>query len=178
MTPKFKKVWNAITLTLIAIIGIIAILLAGVRLFGFEIYTVMSGSMEPTYLTGSVIYVRKVDTDTLKDGDPITFRLNESTIATHRIYEVVEQDGVRSFITKGDANKDIDSNPVTPDEVIGKPVFSVPFIGYLSYFMQSSFGRVVSISVALLVILMVFVPDFIGPAKEKADKDDTEQDGQ
>ena len=85
MSKAFKKIWNIFTTLLVIAAVVLAMLLVGVRLFGLQVYTVLSGSMEPTYHTGSLIYVKKVDPYTLSTGDVITFMLNEETIATHRI---------------------------------------------------------------------------------------------
>ena len=56
-----KKVWNFITTIIVVLVVILAILLVGVRVVGFDVYTVLSGSMEPTYHVGSLIYVKDVD---------------------------------------------------------------------------------------------------------------------
>lgn len=177
MNPKFKKIWNAVTIVFIAIVAALAISLVGAKLFGFEIYTVLSGSMEPAYKTGSVVYVKGVDVNTLKEGDPITFYLAGDTVATHRIVEVNDDDGL-SFTTKGDNNDIIDAAPVKADKVIGKPVFTIPYLGYLSNFLQTSPGRYVMVAVGLLVVLMVFLPDIIAPSKKEQDDENTQDDGQ
>ena len=64
---------------MVGIIFVFAIFLVGMRLFGFELYTVMSGSMEPEYHVGSLIYVKAVDPATLNQGDVITFVADEET---------------------------------------------------------------------------------------------------
>lgn len=89
MGKIIKKVWNAITTVLVILIVILAVLLVGVRLAGFRVFTVLSGSMEPTYHVGSLIYVKDVDYRQLEAGDVITFMLDENTVATHRIIQVV-----------------------------------------------------------------------------------------
>ena len=84
--PKtIRKIWDGITTILVVLL---AIALVGVRVVGLQVYTVLSGSMEPAYPTGSVIYVKEVDYKTLEVGDPITFMLSEDIIATHRIVEI------------------------------------------------------------------------------------------
>ena len=100
MGKIIKKVWNAITTVLVILIVILAILLVGVRLAGFRVFTVLSGSMEPTYHVGSLIYVKDVDYRQLEAGDVITFMLDENTVATHRIIQVVpdEDEPVRLSI--------------------------------------------------------------------------------
>ena len=60
MNQFFKKVWNVVSSILVSLAVLLAVLLVGVRLVGLRPYTVLSGSMEPTYHTGSLIYVKKV----------------------------------------------------------------------------------------------------------------------
>ena len=76
MSSGVKKVWNFVTTILLVVLIILAVLLVGVRIVGFDVYTVLSGSMEPTYHTGSVIYVKDVDYTELEEGDFITFMLD------------------------------------------------------------------------------------------------------
>ena len=85
-----KKLWNGLTTVLVALVVILAILLVGVRLVGLTPYVVLSGSMEPTYHTGSLIYVKKVDPYTIQPGQAITFMLDENTVATHRVVGKVQ----------------------------------------------------------------------------------------
>ena len=61
MSKSLKKVWNVVSSILVALVVILALLLVGARVAGLQVFTVLSGSMEPTYHTGSLIYVKKVD---------------------------------------------------------------------------------------------------------------------
>lgn len=75
--PKtIRKIWDGITTILVVMVVLLAIALVGVRVVGLQVYTVLSGSMEPAYPTGSVIYVKEVDYKTLEVGDPITFMVH------------------------------------------------------------------------------------------------------
>ena len=58
MNRNFKKIWNIISRILVSLVVLLAVALAGVRLVGIKTYAVVSGSMEPTYPTGSLLYVR------------------------------------------------------------------------------------------------------------------------
>lgn len=174
MNGKLKKAWNLFT-TLIAIAAVVlALLLVGARLLGFQVFTVLSGSMEPTYHTGSLIYVKEVDPFTLKEGDVITFMLDEDTIATHRIVGLVpdeQEPSVLRFRTKGDANETEDGGLVHYKNVIGSPVFTVPKLGYLANYIQHPPGMYVAISLGALVLLLMFLPELIGAmAGDPADK--------
>ena len=167
-----KKLWNGLTTVLVALVVVLALLLVGVRLVGLTPYVVLSGSMEPTYHTGSLIYVKKADPFTIEAGTPITFMMDEDTIATHRIVEVVpdETDStVVRFRTKGDANDAPDGSLVHYKNVIGTPVFSIPYLGYVSDYITNPPGMYIGFAVLGIIILMLFAPDLLRAA-DKADK--------
>ena len=71
MKSTFKRIWNVFTTILVVLVVILAILLAGVRLIGIQPYSVLSGSMEPVYSPGDLIYVKEVDYRELGEGDII-----------------------------------------------------------------------------------------------------------
>ena len=176
MTRTFKKIWKCITSVLVALIVIVALMLVGARLIGLQVFTVLSGSMEPTYHVGSLIYVKDVDPFELESGEVITFMLDENTVATHRIVEVVpdeEDDSVVRFRTKGDANENADGSLVHYKNVIGSPVFTIPQLGYVVNYIQNPPGTYVAISAGAILLLLVFLPDlFDGDKKKKKDADD------
>ena len=68
MGKAVKKIWNIVTSIIVALAVLLAIALVGVRLIGFQVFTVLSGSMEPTYHVGSLIYVKDVDYTELEAG--------------------------------------------------------------------------------------------------------------
>ena len=176
MGKTVKKVWNIITTVLVAVVVLLAVLLVGARLVGLQVFTVLSGSMEPTYQTGSVIYVKKVDYTQLQSGDVITFMLNEDTVATHRIVEVVpdaEDPTVLRYRTKGDANDAEDGTLVHYKNIIGSPVFTIPKLGYFASYIQSPPGLYVAISGGAVLLILLFLPDLFAkedPEKEKPKK--------
>lgn len=168
MNQTIRNIWNGFSTLLVALVVLLAALLWGPRLVGMEVFTVLSGSMEPAYHTGGCVYVSEVDPDTLEVGDVITFRLSGTTVATHRIIETVEEEGTRMFRTKGDANEDADNSPVAPDQIIGKVVFGLPYLGFLAAFIQSASGRYAAIAAGAFILLIVFLPDLLFPqTKEK-----------
>lgn len=172
---NLKKIWNAVTTVLIALVVVLAVLLVGARLLGLQVFTVLSGSMEPTYHTGSLIYVKDVDPYDLKSGDVITFMLDEDTVATHRIVEVVpdeNDDTVVRFETKGDANEAVDGSMVHYKNVIGSPVFTIPYLGYVANYIQNPPGTYVAISAGALLLLLVFIPDLFDDDKKKKERED------
>lgn len=173
MIEKIKKIWNACTTVLVGLVVVLALLLVGARLFGMQVFTVLSGSMEPTYHVGSLIYVRDVDYRELKEGDVITFMMDEDTVATHRIMGVVPDENdptVLRYRTKGDANDAEDGTLVHYKNVIGSPVFTLPKLGYVANYIQNPPGTYIAISGAAVLLLLVFLPDllFDEPKKEEA----------
>lgn len=160
MSKLFKTISKTLSTVLVAAVVLLAILLAGVRLIGLTPYTVLSGSMEPTYHVGSVIYSQKVDPHDLKEGDPITYRMGGDTLVTHRIVEVLDEDSpTLAFRTKGDANDHPDGTPVPADAVVGKPLFSIPYLGFVSAFIQRPSGLLLILGSCAAVLLLSFLID-------------------
>ena len=165
MRSTAKRIWNILTSVLVVLAVLLAVLLVGARLVGLQVFTVLSGSMEPTYHTGSLIYVKKVDATKLSEGTVITFMLDEDTIATHRIVGVVPDEDDPSVIryrTKGDANESEDGGLVHYKNVIGTPVFTIPKLGYLANYIQHPPGSYVAISIGALILLLMFLPELLG----------------
>ena len=170
MSKGIKKICSVLSTVLVVVAVLLAVALVGVRVVGYTPYTILSGSMEPTYHVGSLIYVKKVDTSTLEVGDPITFALSEDTIATHRIVEVVpdeEDASVIRFRTKGDANETVDGALVHYKNVLGKPVFTIPYLGYVADYIQHPPGMYTAIAAGVILLLLVFVPDMFDDEKKK-----------
>lgn len=170
MLNKISKILKIISTVFLSLAVILAILMAGLRIFGLQIYTVLSPSMEPNFQTGSLIYVKEVDTADLKERDVITFRLTGSTTATHRIIEIIpDQDDPKAicFRTKGDNNKDADRAPVKSEDVLGKVIFTIPLLGYLAVYIQNPPGIYVAACFALALILLVLLSDMLGDNNKK-----------
>lgn len=126
------KILKIVYNSLIAII-VIATLLVIISLFpitgNYKIMVVQSGSMEPTIKTGAVIVVKPADNYQI--DDVITFAgKDEKKTTTHRIIGTEDIDEKKNFVTKGDANNAEDSSRVVQENIIGKVLFSIPYIGY------------------------------------------------
>jgi signal peptidase len=166
MPKKAKKIWDTVTTVLVILVVVFAIFLMGSRLIGLQVYHVISPSMEPTYSVGDLIYVKEVDPDSVKVGDPITFVLNEDlVVATHRVVAIDSEN--RQFTTKGDANKTEDAEPVHFNNLIGVPVFAIPLLGYVSAYIQSPPGMYVAITLGIVLLAAVFLPDLFTKKNRK-----------
>lgn len=178
LSQEFKKIWNIISTTLVVLVVLCAVFLMGSRLIGFRVFNVVSGSMEPFYSIGDLIYVKEVNPNEIKVGTPITFVLNEDlVVATHRVIKVDAEN--QHFYTKGDANDTADSAPVHFNNVIGVPQFSIPLLGYVSDFIQHPPGMYITIGVGVVLIVAVFLPDMMEKKKvvveESKEKKEEEQ---
>lgn len=127
------KIFKTIYYIFIACIAVVAGLLV-ISVFpitgNYKVMVVLSGSMEPAIKVGSVVVVKPVAN--YEVGDIITFGpmgKNKMPI-THRIAEIKEKEGRMIYVTKGDANDSTDSNEVPKNQIVGKALFSVPYIGY------------------------------------------------
>ena len=162
MNVKLNKILRGCSTGLVFLMVVLATLLYGTRWIGLEPYSILSPSMEPKYPTGALIYVKDVDPTELKEKDVITFRLSNGTIATHRIVEIVDQ----SFRTKGDNNNTVDATLVASEDVIGKTVFCIPFLGYFSQYIQTKAGNIVVICFGVAMILFVIFVDMLTDNKK------------
>ena len=165
MNNTLKKILNIASNIFVVLMVLCAVFLVGSRLLGYQCYTVISGSMEPKYKVGDLLYVKKVDVNSIKLGDDITFVLNEDlVVATHRVVRV---DTVNQhFYTKGMANEVEDSEPVHFNNVIGVPKFSIPKLGYVSDFVQHPPGMYITLIIGLSAICAVFLPDIVVKKKK------------
>ena len=174
MSKKVKKIWDTATTVLVVLVVIFAIFLMGSRLVGLQVFHVVSPSMEPTYSEGDLLYVKEVDPDSVKVGDPITFVLNEDlVVATHRVVAIDSEN--RQFTTKGDANETEDAAPVHFNNLIGAPVFSIPLLGYVSAYIQSPPGMYVAIAFGVVLLAAVFLPDMLAKKDKKVEKQEEVQ---
>jgi len=171
MNQQTKAALRSISTVLVIIVAILAFLISGIRLFGFQVYGVLSGSMEPTYAVGSLVYVKAVDPDDLKLRDVITFSVSPKTVVTHRIVEIVPDENnpaMMRYRTKGDANESADASLVGPADIIGRVAFSVPHLGNVASYIQSPPGLYVAIAIGILLIAIVIITDS-GDGKSASD---------
>lgn len=166
-----KKVWDVFSTLVVILLVFCAVFLMGTRIMGYRVFNVISGSMEPAYSVGDLLYVKEVEPETIQPGTAITFVLNENlVVATHRVVEVDAEN--RRFYTKGDANDTVDAMPVHFNNVIGVPQFSIPLLGYVSDFVQRPPGMYIAVGVGVVLIVVVFLPDLIGKKKENKEEEE------
>jgi signal peptidase len=135
------------------------IAIAAPMLFGYHPAAVLSGSMEPVYPMGSIIYYKAAEFDDINIGDAVTFRLGGEILATHRILEKDSEN--QSFTTKGDNNPSKDINPLPYSKIAGKSTdFNIQYAGYFTNMIKN--WRVITVFAGILLLGM-----FVKPRKQK-----------
>lgn len=144
LTKLFHLGYFVLVISLLLISGITAVSVFGLGK-GTRIFAVQSGSMEPAIKTGSVLLI--VPSSDYTRGDVIAFLTSPGgnprtpgAVVTHRIYSIVTAGGPKTITTKGDANYAPDIETITPDQVLGKAVLTVPYLGYAVNFLKTQLG--------------------------------------
>jgi len=152
-----KKICNVLMTLILIILASVAALLLVPRVLGYQTYAVLSGSMEPEISVGSIVYTKEVEPEKLQERNVVTYRLNGSTVVTHRIVEVDTEK--QQFITKGDANEVNDGSPVNYEQVVGKAVLDIPYIGYISIYIRTPLGIAAGCAFVFLMIVLNILPE-------------------
>ncbi len=156
MSRILKSLINIIYYLFIAFVVVVVLFLIGSVLpipGNYKVFVVQSGSMEPKIKMGDIVAI-KPSAD-YKVGEVISFGAfgkNKSPI-THRIAEIKEQNGEKVFITKGDANDATDPEPVKKKDILGKVIFSLPYLGYAVDFAKKPAGFVLLVIVPAVIVI-------------------------
>lgn len=134
-------------------------------LAGCKNMAVLSGSMEPDIGVGAMVVARPVDEASLEVGDVITYKLTGNTLVTHRIIEMDTEN--KQVITKGDANEVADGAPVAFDQIVGKVLFHVPLLGYVSVYIKTPLGIAGICGALIVIIILSFLPDIMKKEEKK-----------
>lgn len=133
------------------------------NLFGYKPFIVLSGSMETEIHKGDLVITKIVNPKSLKKKEVIAFRDSDGTVTTHRIIDIVENDGEKYFITKGDNNSSQDQNLVKFKDVEGKYIARIPSIGSI----MQSLSEPTTIIIILLGITAIFAIGFTISTKKQ-----------
>ena len=164
----FKKILRIIKTVLNVVIGIfIALFLLVVclqrftdnnlSLFGFRMFTVLTGSMEPKYNVGDVLFSKSIDPDEIQVGDAISY-LGKSgdvkdKVVTHEVIEIEnDENGEKIFHTKGIANI-IEDPIVHADQIYGKVIHKSTILSFISKTIRTPVGLIVLIIIPVFYII-------------------------
>lgn len=129
----------------------------GKSIFGYRYYDILTGSMEPSFSVGDLIFVKVTDPQDIQVGDPVTFNpgSTDDSYLTHRVTQKIENyqgSGAICFKTKGDANDTEDPFVIDGSRMIGVVKLRIPFVGYVVQFVQSHYILII----VLIVLFSVF----------------------
>lgn len=171
-----KIILKAVSVLVVAVIVLAAVVVAGPQLIGWKPMVVLSGSMEPTYPVGSVVYVRKVSPQNVKVGEAIAFYLEDGkTVVTHRVVKIDTQKQL--FYTKGDANNVEDGTATPYSRLIGTPMFDIPKIGFLATYLGTARGKILFATVLVCMLIVVFLPELLMKSGKSGSKPDGQEKG-
>jgi signal peptidase len=139
----------------LGVAAVVVLILTSSNLNVIRFRRVASGSMEPSLRVESMVLVVKSNVAKLKKGDIINFSKTGSSInITHRIVEISKIDGQTVYVTKGDANNINDLELVHPREILGKVVWSIPYLGYFYLWIKSPIGLITAVILPAVYILI------------------------
>lgn len=180
-----KKITNILSWVIIAFLVILIIFVMAAKannkvpkIFGYGMLKLISGSMEPTYMTDDYILIKSVEKEPLKEGDVIAFYSIDphimGKINTHRIVEIKDNG---EMVTKGDNNSSVDRTTVTKDRVVGKVIKQFPVMTFLGRWLGKTWViiTIVCLAVGGLIAQNAYV--FFKNRKNKdAEEDEIDQD--
>ncbi len=141
---------------------------------GYLPMIVLTDSMYPEIESGDLIICHTIAAEDVKVNDVISFfdpAGNGTSIVTHRVLEIVEEDGELKFRTKGDFNNTEDKDLVPAENLVGIYQSRIPGAGKIAMFMQSTTGLI--ICVVLPIVLLVGYDIIRRRVYEKNNKTDT-----
>lgn len=135
----------------------------GINVGPFSLFTVLTGSMSPTFDAGSVIITQKTDADKLQVGDILTYKpLNNNVLVTHRIVDIIHDNSGYSYITRGDANNVDDITPVSYESTVGRVIFWVNGVGIALLYIRTPRGIAF---IGITIILLFYLSFLFGKLK-------------
>lgn len=146
------------------------------KLLGYQIYSVISGSMEPAIPVGSLVYIQEEAPENLAEGEVIAFygARDSASVITHRVIE--NRVVMGELITKGDANQTNDMNPIPYANVIGRVVRSVPGAGRAAELLTSVFGKFLAGCLIGAAVILQFLAAWIDRKKDEKSSDGKDKD--
>ncbi len=123
------------------------------KIFGYAPTAVMTGSMSPEIEAKDLIFIKEVDTDTLKEKEDVICFVKDGAFVIHRLERIEIVDGVKRFYMKGDANDAEDRGYILAEQIQGKYVYKITGLGGVVMFLQTPYGLILT----LIALIMLYV---------------------
>jgi len=150
-----RWLWLPVAGVTLSLVLPVATFLVAASLVGWRLEAVETASMEPLYPVGSLVVVRPVDPTDVRVGTPLAFKPDdERPLVTHRVVQVIDDQGGLAFRTKGDANATADPQPVPARAVRGRAAWAVPQLGRLIRWLAWPRGFLLLVVGPALVLLV------------------------
>jgi len=170
---KLQKVTSKIAfiMLIILIYNIFLVLISSMgrenknSFLGYSGFVITTTSMRPNINVGDIIIVKETDKDKLNENDIITYKKNREII-THRIVRVVKEENV--YITKGDNNNLEDVEKVRYEEIIGKKVIKIPYVGYIILILNNKIF--VLISIVIIIVVYLYINNLVNKKRMRREK--------
>jgi len=133
----------------------------------YKLMIVQSGSMTPAIKMGSIVMVKPMEDYNVGDVISFTNPRERQEPISHRIVDLEVIEGEPFYIVKGDVNEEPDPRRVEKDEVMGKVLFDVPYLGYAVDFAQKPLGFALIIIVPAAIIIFDEIRKIFGEVKKK-----------
>ena len=164
------KVRNVL-FNILVIITVIAVAAVAFNLItGTKCYAVTSDSMADRLVRGDAVFSKPVSFDELKEGDIVTVRVGNAGYFTHRIVDIDTK--ARTVTTRGDANAADDPMPAEENRIVGRMIFSVPFLGYLSIAFMGMSGYKALIILVIIAAVLIAATTILQKKKSRGDSNE------
>ena len=145
-----KKIVHLLSM-IIYIMTLIYALIWLPTIFGYRPLVVLSGSMEPTFKVGSIVYYKKVNQKEIRINDVITFKMDDDKLVSHRVYSIIDN----QYITKGDANNSVDALKIDYSKIVGKDLkINIMFLGYYVNYINNNLYLLIFV---ILILSLEFI---------------------
>ena len=138
-------------------------------IFGYRMFTVATGSMEPVYNVNDVILVKDTDPSTLKVGDDFAYLGNRDAVkglvVTHRIIRIETLDDNKVHYTLKGVNNKYEDPSITEDQILGKVLGKVYVVNFINHVVKNIYGFFFLVFCPLVLVIFLEIADTIIEAK-------------
>lgn len=177
---KIIKAIIFIVLLLYVVFTIIQRVSGNQSIFGYRLFAVATGSMVPDYNINDVLAIKEVNHNELKVGDDITYLGKKQDVSgkivTHRIIDIEEKNGKKTYLTKG-INNEVEDPTIGDNQIYGKVVGKVPVVTQINHIVKNQYGFFFLIFLPLVIVIFLEIADTVTEMKQdKIEKDKKEDE--